>query len=405
VTQRRTLAGLALFTVALPLAVLAASPGRLLPGFPHYRYHLLPGDAYGYYYCALGLISAVRRDAPAVLGVGLAAVLLVLVVWRRSSAPAARILACTWALGLVAAVLAHAVGFTGAAQVGWPLVWAVPLFPFRIVGGTPSPDLAFGLGLALSLAFNAITVLCTYALGRAAGFTRHVALAGAALLAAWPVLSLLTGDDAGRNGTWEVFLGLALYTEPLSTALVIGSLALVVGDRMDDRRAALAGALLGFATLVRLSNALIAACVVVALVARHRMRAAVLLVVGALAWLPAAAFFWPKSYPKLKPPVFPEHPFALSYIRMAWTDSYLWHPLVLLVLLPIALLGIRRAVPGRAALLWACVGVTAVFYSFYELTPIHPRFLFVVLPIVLVFWAAGAAVVIAAGRDLYHRAR
>jgi hypothetical protein len=400
-----TLAGLALFAIALPLAVLAASPGRLLPGFPHYRFQPLPGDAYGYYYCALGLIAAIRRNAPEVLGVGAVAALLVIVVWRRSTNSAWRILACTWALGLVAAVLAREVHFTGAAQVGWPLVWAVTLFPFRILGGNPSPDLAFGLGLALSLLFNAITVVGTYALGRVAGLGRNVAVAGAALIAAWPVISLLTGSDAATNGSWQVFLGLALYTEPLSTALVVLGLVFALDDGVDDRRAVLSGALFGLATLVRLSNALIAACVVIALLLRRDVRRPALMVLAAAAWLPAAAFFWPKSYPKLKPPIFPAHPFELSYVRSAWTDSYIWHPAVLLVLIPLALLGIRRATRRTAVVLWSCVGVTALFYSFYELTPIHPRFLYVVLPIVLVFWAAGAAVLIAAGRNLYHRAR
>ncbi len=57
-----TLAVLVLFRVLFPLAVLAQSPGRLLPGFPAYRYKPLPGDAYGYYYCARDLIATLQRD-------------------------------------------------------------------------------------------------------------------------------------------------------------------------------------------------------------------------------------------------------------------------------------------------------------------------------------------------------
>jgi hypothetical protein len=51
------------------------------------------------------------------------------------------------------------------------------------------------------------------------------------------------------------------------------------------------------------------------------------------------------------------------------------------------------------------VAATAAFYTVYALTPIHPRFLFVVLPIVLVFWAAGAAVIVEAAGTLYDRPR
>ena len=83
----------------------------------------------------------------------------------------------------------------------------------------------------------------------------------------------------------------------------------------------------------------------------------------------------------------------------------LWHPAVLAVLLPIALLGTFRAARKTALLLWSCVAVTAAFYTFYSLTPIHPRFLFVTLPIVLVFWASGAAVVVRAAATLYDRPR
>ena len=126
---------------------------------------------------------------------------------------------------------------------------------------------------------------------------------------------------------------------------------------------------------------------------------------GALAFAPAALLFWPKSYPKLKPPVFPAHPIGLGYAREAWQHSLLWHPAVLAVLLPIALLGTLRTARGPALLLWSCVAATAAFYTVYSLTPIHPRFLFVVLPIVLVFWASGAAVVVRAAATLYDRPR
>ncbi len=227
---------------------------------------------------------------------------------------------------------------------------------------------------------------------------------GAGLFALWPVLVLLAGSSGSRNGTWQIDLGLSLYTEPLSTALVLVALVMILRGSSSSAADVLTGALLGLAVLVRLSDVLILACVLVFLVVwRERGRSAAV-ALGALAFAPAALLFWPKSYPMLKPPVFPAHPFGFGYARDAWQHSLLWHPAVLAVLLPLRCSARRHTSPA-AALLWSCVAVTAAFYTFYSLTPIHPRFLFVVLPIVLVFWAAGAAFVVQAGASLYDRLR
>ena len=129
------LAGFVLFRVAFPLVVLARSPGRVLPGFPRYRYNPLPGDAYGYYSCARDLMATAQRN------VGLMSIVLVLgivvVVVRcfghRGDVPQ-RIAVLVFVVGAFAAVLAGGVRFTGAAQVGWPLVWSVPLMPLRVLG-------------------------------------------------------------------------------------------------------------------------------------------------------------------------------------------------------------------------------------------------------------------------------
>jgi hypothetical protein len=387
------LVSLAVFPAVLALLVLAAEPGRLLPGLPHYRYQPLPGDAYGFFYAARAAITGLH-SAAVVVSVVVALVILGL-TWRRGIA--VRIVGISWALGVVAAGIAHAVPVTGAAQLGWPLLWAIPLLPLRVIGEA-TPDVAFAPALAISLLCNAVTVLASYVIARRIGFRENVALFGAALVSFWPLLSLLTGADAARNATWQVWLGLSLYTEPLSTALVAVALALVVGRETSERDAAIAGALLGAATLVRVSNVLIAGCVVVALALFGRRRQAILAAVAGLAWAPAVLLFWPKGYPKLKPPIFPAHPFAVHYASDAWAKSYLWHPLVLVVIVPIALLGILKSSRRDAMLLWACVGVTALLYTFYELTPIHPRFLYVIVPIVLVFWAAGVSVLAGAAR-------
>jgi hypothetical protein len=391
---RLALGALAGFPVVLALLALAASPGRLLPGLPHYRYQPHPGDAYGYYYCAREVISTVLRDAPFVLAALIVAAGLVLVARRVTRDPAARLLAWIWGAGIVVAVVAERVHFTAAAQFGWPLVWSLPLGVLRVVTSAPPLGVSFAIGLALSLVCNAVSVVASFAIARRAGLGEAVAFAGAALVAFWPLLSLLTGSKAAWNASWQIWLGLSLYTEPLSTALVAVALALVLGRQHEPRRLVLAGALLGYATLVRLSDVLILACVLVAqLVSRERL-AAIATAAAAAAFAPAVLLYWPKGYPALKPPVFPKHPFELHYAGAAWGSSYLWHPWVVVALVPLGLLGVVRARGAAATLLWSCVGVTALFYTFYQVTPEHPRFLYVVLPIVLLFWAAGAVVVV-----------
>ncbi len=401
--RRLSLGALAVFPAALAAVVLDASPGRALPELPRFRFQPLPGDAYGYYACARALISTSGRHAPLLAAVAVPVAVGAFVVFRRTSNGTARVLAVAWAVGIAAALPIVLVPFTGAAQVGWPLLWSIPLAPLRALH-LSNPDDAFGVGLALSLVCNAVTVVASYHLGRRLGLRDRVAYSGAALVAFWPVLSLLAGAHAAANGTWQIDLGLSLYTEPLSTALVVVALVLALGGA-GEAQAAAAGAFLGAATLVRDSNVLFVVCAVVAFVLSSKRRQAAALAAGALAWAPAALLFFPKGYPHLKAPVFPAHPFALGYADHAWTASTLWHPAALLVLLPVALLGTRRADGRAAVLLWGCVAATAAFYSFYELTPMHPRFLFVVLPIVLVFWAAGVDVVLGAGRALYDRAR
>jgi hypothetical protein len=392
------------FRVVFPLAVLAASPGRLLPGLPRYRYNPLEGDAYGYYFGAREILDVWRREAVVVLPVALAAAAVVFFAWRRWRGWT-RVAVIIWAVGLVAAVLCAFARFNGAAQIGWPLVWSFVLLPYRAVGLPLDPGIAFGFGLALSLLCNAITVAATYRLGQIAGLGRNAALAAASLFAYWPLVSLLTGHHAASNGTWQIDLGLSQYTEPLSTALVIVGIVLVLERENGNLAAALGGGLLGLSVLVRLSNVLIAAGVVLLLLVwRERRRAGVVALTG-LAFAPAVALYYPKSYPKLKDPIFPSHPFSLSYAGAAWNHSLLWHPAVLIAIVPIALIGALRLRDRVAALMCLSIAVTAGLYSFYKLTPLHPRFLFVVLPLVAILWVAGITVIATNIRGLYDRGR
>jgi len=404
--EAKALASLAGLQVLFTLFVLVRSPHRALPGLPRYRYDPLDGDAYGYYSAVRELLATWRREGRVLLPVALIVAVAFVLVWRRSRNATIRALAALWACGILAAVLVERIRFTGAPQIGWPLVWSIPLLPYRALGLPLSPNIAFGVGLVLSLACNVITIVMTYALAGLATRRREVPLLAAALVAFSPVLILLDPrQTSAMNGTWQILLGLAMYTEPLSTALVLSGLVVAWRRSGYGWDAALGGGLLGLGSLVRVSNALIAACVIVALLVRGDWRRAITAALGGLAFLPAVALFWPKGYPKLHPPVYPAHPFELRYIRSAWTDSLLWHPSVLVAIVPIAVVGILAVRREVAPLLVAAVAVTCVFYSFYQLTPIHPRFLFVVVPLVFVLWAAGASLISSQVGALYHRPR
>src|SRR3970282_418498 len=65
-------------------------------------------------------------------------------------------------------------------------------------------------------------------------------------------------------------------------------------------------------------------------------------------------------------------------------------PLLARAPLALAVVVARRRRGGALPLLGGWIAVTAVFYSVYESTPQHPRFLFVVLPALFVLEAAGA---------------
>ena len=68
---------------------------------------------------------------------------------------------------------------------------------------------------------------------------------------------------------------------------------------------------------------------------------------------------------------------------------------VLLVLLPLALIGTLAVAPvWRRWLLWLVIAATAALYSVYAVTDIHPRFLYVAFPSLLVLWAGGIVLVV-----------
>jgi len=375
------LAGLAAIRVTIPLVALAAS-GHDVPGLPPYDYEPLNGDATGFYAEARELISAAFGPAGAIAVLALSAG--GWAAWRLRPHWTAVVVAAL-SVSLAASALVLATEPAGAAVVGWPLLWAVPLAPLR-AAGLLDADIAFVVGLTLSLAANVVTVVATaYAGARATG-RRAVGVAAGALFALWPLLTRpLAGPSAWENGQWSIDTGLHLYTEPLSTALVATALALLLAPRLDELRLAFAGALLGYATVVKVSNGFFAAAALALVAVRFGPRRALPLAAGGLALGPLVAIYWPKGYPEI--PGVPG--FSLDQADRSWADSLILDPFTLLVLLPLAVLGSLFLRWWVSALLLAAVATNALFYTFYEHTHLHPRFLYASLPALFVLEAAG----------------
>jgi hypothetical protein len=381
------LAVLAAVRVAIPLAALAHAD---LPGLPRYRWHGLSGDATGFYAAAREFIAAwgrVPKPLLALLALATVAFAVWLVAtWRRR--PGLRVWLVPLALfafGLLVAVDIHYQDPSGAAVFGWPLVWALPLLPLRALG-VLDERVAFGVGLVLQLACNVVTLVAVAYAGLHATGRRAVGLAAAALWAFWPFLSgLLAGHSAWENGSWAIDAGLHMYTEPLSTALGATALALLLSPRATPLRLATAGCALSLATLVKDSNALLAAVALAALLWRFREAPARVLpfLAGGLSLVVPFAVYWRLGYPQLydNPKSWPEHPFALHYAGRSWSHSLLfdWRTVAILAAFAaVGALALRRPWPLAVVVAW--VLVNAVFYSFYANTPLHPRFLYASLP-------------------------
>ena len=147
---------------------------------------------------------------------------------------------------------------------------------------------------------------------------------------------------------------------------------------------------------VRLSNTVIAVCAVVFTVLRDGWRTGLWLAAAGLAFLPVVAAYWPLGYESLPESTFREDAFALRYAAAAWRDSELWGLASLVALVPLAVVGTFEIPRREAVFLWAWILGTALFYTFYFYTPLHPRFLLVVLPAVFVLWSAGVLMLVGA---------
>jgi hypothetical protein len=399
---------LAAIRVAIPLAAYA-DRGSSLPGMPVFERSArdggLTGDATGFYAAAREFMAAWGRMPRAVLALdallALAAAIAIAVLWRRRSSWRPRLFAAALlAFGVVVAVDVHWMKPSGAAVFGWPLVWGIALLPFRASG--LSKHVAWDVGVALSLVFVALTVVAVAYLGRNATGRRRLGLLAAAFWTAWPLLvGLIAGHQAWTNGQWEVDVGLHNYGEPLSTLLVTAGAAVALSPQLTELRLALAGCAFSAATLVKLSNGLLAATALGVVFVRGRRREALPFLAGAIALAPLVAVYWPLSYPKLfdNPQSWPRDPFDAAHVVTSWTHSSMFYPRTLLIVTPLALVGVlalRR--PWALALVVAFLLLNPVFYSFYANTALHPRFLYASLPELFVLWAGGVGVLVSLRR-------
>jgi hypothetical protein len=391
------LAGLAAARVGIALAAVAAD-GTKLPGIPAYQWRGLQGDANGYYAAAREALAAARSPATALL-VALALVLGAggaVVLRRRGRAAWLQLVTAAAGAAAAATAVVAAMEPPGAPVVGWPLVWAVPLAPVRVFGD-PSLDVAWSLGVALSLACLAVATVGCGLIGLWVARSEAVAVGAAGLFAAWPLLTgTIAGEEAWLNGTWLTDAGLHLYTEPLSTALVVAAMVLLVRPGSGSTAIAGAGALLGFSTAVKLTNGVIALALAPLVAWRYGYRAAVPYAVGGLLFAPLVAVYWDKGYVANYGGSISasDEPWGLGYAVDSWADSLLFTPTVLALLAPLAIAGcVALRNRSELAILLAPVVTTAIVYTVYYVTALHPRFLFVALPSVFVLEAAGAAAI------------
>ena len=388
------LAAFVALRILVPLTVLAAAPDKM-PLLPRYDGIHLNGDAPGYYQAVSELFASFAATfvgaGGVVLGAAVAASVVVGVwAWRHGRRAVALLLpAAVVSVGMT--VVAHGSAAPGAPVVGWPLVWALALSPLPVVDLELTPDRAFVVGVAIGLVANGVTTVATAYLGFAATGRRSVGLAAAGVFATWPLWIGAVAGRAWENGQWDVDAGIHLYTEPLSTMLVIVSLAMLLRMPPGEAATTASGLALGFATVVKLTNGLIGLVLVPLVAVRYGLRRAVALAAGGIICLPIVIAWWPKGYVQIYDgSIAPIPAYSLDYIEPNWRTSTIFTPLLVALLVVPALVGVA-AVQGwyPRSVLIAPIVVTVAAYSAYYVTYQHPRFLYVALPPLFVLQAAG----------------
>ncbi len=372
--------------------------GTALPGVPRFHYGPLYGDANGYYAAAREIIAAAQRVALQISVIGVLGAGLLYVAVRRRAGPALLAVVIAAVPAAAATLVLLEMKPAGAPVVGWPLLWATALAPLRLLDPGFGPDAAFVVGVGLSFLAVAATVVAVAYVGLWSTGRRTVGLVAAVLFALWPfVPGLVVGERGWENGNWFVDVGLHLYTEPFSTALVVAAVALLLHPEAGDLTATIAGLALGFATVVKLSDGVIAVGLVgVLLVARH-WRHAWFVTIGGLVSAPMLFAYWNKGYVATYDGSISasDRPWSLDYVGAAWGDSTLFSPLLVTLLVAPAVLGVLllRIMFVRAILVVPIILTTAT-YSVYYVTALHPRFFYVVLPLVLVLDAVAVVGVV-----------
>jgi hypothetical protein len=395
-TWATVIAALVAVRVLIPLAVLATAPAKL-PLLPAYDYAPLNGDAYGFYEAVANVFAAFRGVLVGWIGLASLALMIsfssaALILWRGGIRWLA-VLLPAFGLSLVVGVLVHDMAAPGAGVVGWPLVWALTLFPLPVFHVPLTPDRAFPPGLALTLIANAATVIATALIGLRATGRRSVGLMAAGLYATWPLwVGIVAGTRAWENGQWLVDVGLHLYAEPVSTALFVVSLALLLHPRLSATSAAVAGVLLGFATVIKLTNGPVAATLVGIVALWCGARRAAIFAFGGIVSAPIVFGFWSNGYVDTSGGggVDLGALYQLRFVSVNARTSTIFTGTMLLFLLPLAVAGFF-IVTGwfERAMVIAPIVVTIVCYSAYYVTNQHPRFYYVILPLVFVLQATG----------------
>ena len=118
---------------------------------------------------------------------------------------------------------------------------------------------------------------------------------------------------------------------------------------------------------------------------------------GGVLFAPVVLAYWDKGYKEIYGGSISasDRPWALDYAIDNWRDSLLFTPTMLLVLAPLAIAG-AAALRDRwiLAMLTSVIAVTALTYTVYYVTALHPRFLFVALPALFVLEAQGAVALV-----------
>jgi len=323
------------------------------------------------------------------------------ILWRANIRWLALLLIAL-APSLVLGVLVSKMASPSAPVIGWPIVWAIPLLPMHLLHIGITPDRAFPVALGLSLIANGTIVVATALIGLRATGRRSVGLIAAGLYATWPIwVGLVAGDQASQNGQWIVDVGLALYDEPLSTALVAAALVLLLHPRLTAASSAVAGLMLGFATAVKLTNGPLAAGLVVTVALGLSVRRAAVLALGGVVSLPIVIGFWSKGYADSSggEGIDLGALYQLRFISPNATESTIFTAWMLLLLLPLAVLGCVKVTNWyRRALLIVPVVVTIGCYASYYVTNQHPRFYYVILPAIFVLQAGGVVLMSDAGK-------